>query len=210
MFTGVSSVTRASHHAAISSAFSLVCAAAKRQPVAPVHDTRPARIGVAFVVRPSDVDGGLGERDLVVRHAGDQQVLPDGQADIAVAEIRRDLREAAHLRHGDLADRKHHADPVQARLLLLAHADMRGAVEGRARLHGLGRRARECPAELLLDGGEELVEAPRVEHVFQPRLVAVGAVAVLDEHAHDGVGDLGRVLRASPARRCRARNPCGR
>jgi ferredoxin-nitrite reductase len=48
MFTGWSSATRVSHHAAISSAFSLVCAAAKRQPVAPVHDTRPARIGVAL------------------------------------------------------------------------------------------------------------------------------------------------------------------
>ena len=33
----------------------------------------------------------------------------------------------------------------------------------------------------------------RVEHVFQPRLVAVGAVAVVGEHAHDGVRHLGRV-----------------
>jgi hypothetical protein len=34
-----------------------------------------------------------------------------------------------------------------------------------------------------------------VEHVFQPRLVAVGTVAVLDEDAHDGVGNSGRLLR---------------
>ena len=72
---------------------------------------------------------------------------------------------------------------------------MRGAIEGRTRLHGLGRRARQLPAELLLDGGEEFLEAPGIEHVFQPRLVAVGAVAVLDEHAHHGVGDFRRVLR---------------
>src|SRR6202011_352363 len=43
-------------------------------------------------------------------------------------------------------------------------------------------------AELVFHGGEELLEAPGVEHVFEPRLEAVGAVAVLDEHAHDRVG----------------------
>ena len=107
----------------------------------------------------------------------------------------RDLREAAHLRDRDLADREHDADPVQPGLLLRAHADMRGAIEGRARLHGFGRRARQLPAQLLLDGGEEFLEAPGVEHVFQPRLVAVGAVAMLDEHAHHRVGDFRRVLR---------------
>ena len=72
---------------------------------------------------------------------------------------------------------------------------MGGAVEGRPRLHGLGRRARQLPAQLLLDGGEEFLEPPRIEHVFQPRLVAVGAVAVLDVDAHDRVGDFGGVLR---------------
>ncbi len=50
-------------------------------------------------------------------------------------------------------------------------------------------------AELLLDGDQEFLKAPGVEHVFQPRLVAVGAVAMLDEHAHDRVGDFRRVLR---------------
>src|SRR5687767_3550641 len=117
---------RGSHHAAISSACSLVCAAAKRQPVEPVKATSPARIEVALVVRPSVAlaqasiealglttkatsiraglvaaagragagdkpgadrgclggqterfDRGLRERNLVVRHAGEEQVLPD-------------------------------------------------------------------------------------------------------------------------------------
>ena len=35
-----------------------------------------------------------------------------------------------------------------------------------------------------------------IDDVFQPRLVAVGAVAVVDEHAHHRVGDLGGVGRA--------------
>ena len=47
---------------------------------------------------PERLDRGLRQRDLLVRHAGDQQVLPDREADIAVAEIARDLGEAAHLR----------------------------------------------------------------------------------------------------------------
>ena len=37
---------------------------------------------------------------------------------------------------------------------------------------------------------EEFLDAQAVEHVFQPRLGAVGAVAVIDEHAHHRVGDL--------------------
>ena len=69
---------------------------------------------------------------------------------------------------------------------------MREPVEDRARLQRLGRNAGEGAAELLFHRGQELVEAPGVEHVFQPRLVAVGAVAVLDEDADDGVGDRGR------------------
>ena len=72
---------------------------------------------------------------------------------------------------------------------------MGGAVEGRARRDRLRRHLRQLAAELLLDMGDEFLEAPGVEHVFEPRLVAVGAVAVLDEDAHDGVGDLRRLLR---------------
>jgi hypothetical protein len=41
----------------------------------------------------------------------------------------------------------------------------------------------------------ELVETPIVEHVFQACLLAVCAVAVVYEHAHDGVGDVDRFLR---------------
>ena len=70
---------------------------------------------------------------------------------------------------------------------------MGGAVEHGPRRDRFGRHADELPAELLLDQGEKFLEAHGVEHVFHPRLVAVGAVAMLDEDAHDGVGDLGGV-----------------
>ena len=70
--------------------------------------------------------------------------------------------------------------PIQFRpvLLLRVHADMGGAVERRPRRDRARRRAVELAAELLLDSGEEFLDAHGVEHVFQPRLVAVGAVAV--------------------------------
>ena len=40
------------------------------------------------------LDRRFGGRDLVRRHAGDQQVLPDRETDIAVAHILRDRRQA--------------------------------------------------------------------------------------------------------------------
>ena len=144
---------------------------------------------------PDLLDRGNGELDILVAHARDQQVLPDRQADIAVAEILRNLGQPPHLLAGDLAERQRDADPVQALLLLLVHADMRHAVEGRPRRQRLRRHARKGVAELLLDEREELVDAHAVEHVFQPRLEPVGAVAGVDEDAHDGVGDFGRILR---------------
>ena len=61
------------------------------------------------------------------RHAGNQKVLPDRKADIAVAELARDIGEPAHLRNAEIADRHHDADPVQPCLLLRVDADMRGA-----------------------------------------------------------------------------------
>ena len=126
---------------------------------------------------PDRLDRGDRQLDVLVAHARYQQVLPDGQADIAVAEILRDLGKPAHLLAGDLAERQRDADPVQPFLLLPVHADMRHAVERRTRHHRFRRHAGERLAEPLLDQAEEFVVAHPVEHVFQPRLVAVGAVA---------------------------------
>ena len=165
------------------------------QPALPVQAISPARICEASTVEPDRFDRGDRELDVLVAHARDQQVLPDRQADIAVAEILRDLRKPAHLLAGDLAERQRDADPVQALLLLLVHADMRHAVERRTRRHRFRRHAGEGVAELLLDERKELLHAHGVDHVFHPRLEAVGAVAGVDEDADDGVRHLGRVRR---------------
>ena len=53
----------------------------------------------------------------------------------------------------------------------------------------------ELAAELFLHQAEEFLDAHLVEHVFEPRLGAVGAVAGVDEHAHHCVGDRGGIGR---------------
>src|SRR5262249_22566399 len=51
------------------------------------------------------------------------------------------------------------------------------------------REPSERLAQFLLDFREEVVEAPGVQHVLEPGLLAVGAVARLNEHSDDRRGD---------------------
>jgi len=62
------------------------------------------------------LDGALRQRNLVVGDAGDQQVLPDREPDIAVAEILCDFRQTTHLRRREPRHRQHHADPIESGL----------------------------------------------------------------------------------------------
>ena len=129
-------------------------------------------------------------------HAGNQQILPHREPDIAVAQIARDIGEALHLRDCQAADRHDHADPMQPVLLLRVNAEMRGARKRRPRRQRAGHGAVELAAELLLHQPEEFLDPHLVEHVFEPRLGAVGAVAVIDEHAYHRVryqGGVGRL-----------------
>ena len=57
------------------------------------------------------------------------------------------------------------------------------------------RDAHQFPAELVLHRGQEFFESPGVEHVFEARLGAIGAVAVVDENPHHGIRHPGRVGR---------------
>src|ERR1700676_1730112 len=74
---------------------------------------------------------------ILVAHARDQQVLPNRQPDVAVAEILRDLPQSPHPLTRYFAERQYETDPVQSRLLLLVDADMCHAVECRARREGI-------------------------------------------------------------------------
>ena len=53
-----------------------------------------------------------GKSGILVSHAWNQQVLPDRQPNIAVAEILRDLCQSPHLLARHLAERQCDADPV--------------------------------------------------------------------------------------------------
>ncbi len=72
---------------------------------------------------------------------------------------------------------------------------MRGAIESRPRLHCARHRAVELAAELFLQHADEFFDAHGVEHVFQPRLGAVGAVAVVDKDPHHRVGHRAGIFR---------------
>ena len=70
---------------------------------------------------------------------------------------------------------------------------MGGPIEGGTRLERVAGNAVKLAAELLLDQRQHVLQPQAVDDVFEPRLGAVGAVAMVDEHAHDGIGHLGGV-----------------
>ena len=104
-------------------------------------------------------DTRLGRCHICRAHPGDDQVLPDGEADIAVAEIAGDLREPAHLIGGHLADREDDADPIAFWLLLCMRADMRSAIERRSRRQRITADAVKLASEFVLDQRKHLVES---------------------------------------------------
>ena len=114
-------------------------------------------------------------------------------------------RETAHLIARHPADRKDDADPIAAGLFLRVHADVGGAIDGGAWQQRLGRNAIELVAELLLDQFQHRLDAQPVEDVFEPGPGPVGAVAVIDEHPHDGIRHLVASGGPAPARPCRGR-----
>ena len=92
----------------------------------------------------------------------------------------------ASARDGHPADRQHDADVELPGLLLRVDADVARAVASAGRgSHRVERHRRSGVPQFLLDLGENFSKPQRVEHVLQPRLLAVGAVAVLDEDADD-------------------------
>src|SRR5262245_51221282 len=138
-------------------------------------------------------DPRLHRRDVLRAHAGDDQILPNSEADVAVAEIAGNLREFSHLIGSHLADREDHTDPIAIGLLLCVDAEMSRAIEGRSRRERIAGYALKLATQFVLNQRQHLVEADAVDDVFEARLGAVGPVTLIDEHAYDGVGYLGRV-----------------
>ena len=148
------------------------------QPVLPVQATRPARMALASMARPSASIPFCAALSLAVGTPEISRFCQTVSLMSPSPRSRATAGNAAHLRDRHAADRHRDADPIEAILLLRMDADMGGAVEGRARRQGAGHGTVELAAELLFHEREEFLNAQAVEHVFQPRLGAVGAVAV--------------------------------
>ena len=69
------------------------------------------------------------------------------------------------------------------------------AVKGGPRQDRFRRHLCQFAAKLLLDTSDVFFDAPGIEHVFEARLVAIGAIAVLDVDADNRIGDLRRFFR---------------
>src|SRR5271166_1204760 len=60
-------------------------------------------------------------------------------------------------------------------------------VIGELRFDSLVRRGCEGTAELFFNCGEKLIEAPVIQHIFEPGLVPVGAVPFIDEDPYNRI-----------------------
>src|SRR6478736_2667165 len=69
------------------------------------------------------------------------------------------------------------------------YTDMREPIVTRTGQDRFARHLREFAAEFFLDIREVFFQAPRIKHIFEARLGAVGAVTVLDVDAYDSIGD---------------------
>src|SRR6266851_88306 len=133
-------------------------------------------------------DGRLCGFEVCGGDVGDDEVLPDGEAEFAGAEAIRDVGDGEHLVYRETTDGNGDADVVDAGLHLRVDADVSGAVDGIARLAGVRGEADEREGEALLGLFEELVYSPFVYEVFEAGFLAVGAVSVFGEDADHGGG----------------------
>jgi len=122
-------------------------------------------------------------------NVGDEQILPHGQAQFATAELIRNGSERAHLIDGQATYGDRNADVVQVGLALRVDANVTGAINGPPCFAFFGRTANKGKGEAFFGFSNELLHAPAIDKVFEARLLAVGAVAVRDEHADHGRGN---------------------
>ena len=127
---------------------------------------------------------------LLRRHIGDDQVLVGRDAEIAVVNL-RDVAQGGLLRGaGDIL---HAAVLHEQRQMPAAVVALRPAILVAGRREREGLRRRELHAGAALDFGAEGIQAAVLDGVFEPRVLAVLAVAPVALHGDDGFGDLHRI-----------------
>ena len=156
----------------------------------------PGTDRACFGGEPECIDRRFGGRHFSIGHTGDQKVLPHREPDIAVAMLMRNPGKATHLGSRDPRNRQDDADPVETLLLLGVHADVSTAIKGGPRQDRIRGYLCQFATKHLLDTNDVFFDAPCVEHIFEPRLVAVGTISVFDIDADDRIGDLRRFFRS--------------
>ena len=137
------------------------------------------RAGVEVEARSED--GLLCRFEVGAGDVGDDEALPDGEAQITAAETVRNVGERERLRNRQLAHRNRNADVVKVRLRLRMDADVGRAIDGVARFACIDGNANEREGEALLGLGEELLHAPTVDEIFEASLLTIGPISVLGE-----------------------------
>jgi hypothetical protein len=132
--------------------------------------------------------------DEMVRHIGNDEILPDGQANLPGAVILCDVGDAAHLLRCHPADGNDRADIVKARLNLSERSDVSVVDRRRARLALVQRETRQRKGEFLFDFLNVLGNTPPIDDVFKSRPLAIGSIAVLDKNADDRGGDCNALI----------------
>ena len=134
----------------------------------------------------------LGEQTVQVRlrHAGEDQVLVGGEADLAVAVGLRQPRRLDQVRPGHAADGDVDPDVGEPLLLLRVDADVVAAVALGEMLPGGSQRDARSRRQL----GAERLRSQLLHQIAQAAGPAVVAVAQLVEELGDGAADLDRVL----------------
>ena len=197
---------RASSQSASAAAWRLVSDAENLQPALPVQATRPPRSALARQSRPSAAIAPSAASSLASGMSLISRFCHTVSRSVPDPKRLGDVGQAAQPVAAQTPDRTDDADIVQPGLFLRMHADMAVLVLRRTRQDRRRIDTQQRLAEFLLDLREERRHPHAVEHVFQPRLGAVGAIAVRDERAHDGVAHAARRRPAARSRRCRGRN----
>jgi hypothetical protein len=121
--------------------------------------------------------------------------LPNRQPDRAAAVLFGEAGERAHLLDGKPADRHGDADVEQSVLALRMNSEMSALRARLARDATFKREALRLEGKMLLGFRHEGIDAHAVEHVFEPRLLAIGAIAMIDEDANERERDRCALLR---------------
>ena len=137
--------------------------------------------------------------DIGIWDIRNDEILPDGQPNFAGAVKVGDFGDAKHLFWSDLADRNGNADVIKATLFLRINADVSVAASRQRSSIGWSERrsgtALQRVTEQFFSFSQILFQRPGFEQMLEARLLAVRAIAVGNENAHERNDDFVQLCR---------------